>query len=156
MSYIVSIDFRIFYALQVFCKDKTQLETWISQNGFSIENCAVGDESVISQLLSKYKALLTRNADMVKLREGMYKQLDDMSIHEMCSKKASNDVRTQLNQLNTKQVCIPCILKMFFFSSAKARAFLLILKSNQIFFANMTTGCMGQPTKGDLLSCYHL
>ena len=116
MSYIVSIDFCIFYALQAFCKDKTQLETWISQNSFSIENCAVGDDSVISQLLSKYKALLTRNADMVKLREGLYKQLDDMSIHEMCSKKASNDVRTQLNQLNTKQVRCPCMSKCFFSS----------------------------------------
>ena len=104
-----------FHALQAFCKDKTQLETWISQNSFSIENCAVGDDSVISQLLSKYKALLTRNADMVKLREGLYKQLDDMSIHEMCSKKASNDVRTQLNQLNTKQVRCPCMSKCFFF-----------------------------------------
>lgn len=91
---------------QAFCKDKQQLDTWISQNAFSIENCAIGDDSVISQLLSKYKALLTRNSDMIKLREEINKQMDNMSIHEMCSVPAATEIREQLNLITTRQVSL--------------------------------------------------
>ena len=96
----------MFYYLQSYSKERRELETWIDQNSFALQQCPIGDDVMVSQLLSKYKSLLDKNTDMIKLRNGLSKALNDITQHEMCSKAASADIKSGLEQLAARQVSL--------------------------------------------------
>lgn len=82
------------------------METWLEQNSYMIKHCPIGDDVVIMQLLSKYKALLDKSGEMVKLRGSLSRLLNEISHHEMCSKSASSQIKAGLDQLATRQVIL--------------------------------------------------
>ncbi|XP_067943129.1 nesprin-1-like [Watersipora subatra] len=88
---------------QKFSKERQELETWLEQNSYMIKHCPIGDDVVIMQLLSKYKALLDKSGEMVKLRGSLSRLLNEISHHEMCSKSASSQIKAGLDQLATRQ-----------------------------------------------------
>lgn len=68
------------------------------------QNCEVGDEGVVSLLLSKLKTMLNKNSDMVRVRDSLRKQIEEIAVHEMCSESAQQQLKLSLADLHARQV----------------------------------------------------
>lgn len=70
------------------------------------QNYEMGDDTVVSILLTKFKSMLNKNSDMMRLMKSLKHQLEAICAHEMCSSSAQQQLKLSLSDLHSRQVVL--------------------------------------------------